>query len=146
MIQEIELGRFGYLLGTLLKAGIPIEDALESAGSAADFYLYRDLAIHLRKNILEGESFQNSFASFKNLRRLVPGPVQQMIIAGEKSGNLADTLIKVGKVYEDKIDITTKNLVTILEPLLLIAVWLGVVGVALAIILPIYSLIGNLNS
>ena len=145
LIREVEIGRFGYLLGTLLKAGIPIEEALESVAGAADFYRYRKLAQHLKINIVSGESFQSSFASYKNLKSLISHPIQQMIIAGEQSGNLADILIKIGKTFEEKTELTTKNLVTILEPLLLIIVWLGVVGVALSIILPIYSLIGNLN-
>lgn len=48
-------------------------------------------------------------------------------------------------LYESKADATTKNLAVILEPILLVLVWLGVVGVALAVILPIYSLVGGLN-
>ena len=146
LIMEVELGRFGYLLGTLLKAGIPIEEALESVAGAADFFRYRRLALHLRGKIMEGDSFQKGFSSFRRAKSIVPRPVQQMIIAGEKSGNLADILLKIGRIYEEKTELTTKDLVTILEPVLLIIVWLGVVGVALSIILPIYSLIGNLNA
>ena len=146
LIKEVEIGRFGYLLGTLLQAGIPIEDALESVAGAADFYMYKHLALFLKRNIANGNSFQKSFAAYKNLNYLVSGPLQQMIVAGERSGKLSDIFIKIGKSYEDKIELTTKNLVTILEPVFLIVVWLGVVAVAMAVILPIYSLIGSLNS
>ena len=68
-----------------------------------------------------------------------------MIVAGEQSGTLADTLLRIGEIFEEKSDTTTKNLTTILEPLLLIVIWLGVAGVALAVILPIYNLIGGFN-
>ena len=49
-------------------------------------------------------------------------------------------------MYSEKSDITTKNLTSILEPILLVIVWLGVVSIALAVILPIYGLVGGLNT
>ncbi len=67
-------------------------------------------------------------------------------MAGEKSGNLANILLKVGLMFEEKADSTTKNLTIILEPILLVIVWLGVVAVALAVILPIYGLVGGLSA
>jgi type II secretory pathway component PulF len=58
---------------------------------------------------------------------------------------LPETLLKIGETFDSKTDITTKNLAVVLEPILLLIVWVGVVAVALAVILPIYSLIGGLN-
>ena len=66
-------------------------------------------------------------------------------MAGEQSGHLPQTFFSIGEAYEEKVDSTTKDLAVILEPILLVIVWLGVVGVALAVILPIYSLIGGIN-
>ena len=77
--------------------------------------------------------------------RLFPLQVQQMIAAGERSGRLSDALQKIGVQYEARSDTTTKNLAVILEPILLIIVWVGVMFVALAVILPIYSLIGGIR-
>ena len=68
-----------------------------------------------------------------------------MLIAGERSGSLPETLLSIGAIYEEKADVSTTNLEAILEPILLIIVWLGVMGVAVAVILPIYSLIGGLG-
>jgi type IV pilus assembly protein PilC len=68
-----------------------------------------------------------------------------MIIAGEKSGALVETLQDIGKIYEEKADVSTKNLEIVLEPLLLSIVWLGVLAVSIAVIVPIYSLIGGLE-
>jgi type II secretory pathway component PulF len=67
-------------------------------------------------------------------------------VAGEQSGNLSGVLLKIGENFEEKADTTTKNLTIILEPILLVIVWVGVVAVALAVILPIYGLVGNLNN
>jgi type II secretory pathway component PulF len=145
LIMEIELSRFGFLLGTMLEAGLPITQALSSLVDATPFPDYRDLYRHLEGRISDGDSFEKAFGSYKGMKRLVPVPVQQLVVSGEKSGSLAATLLKFGAAYEAKTDITTKNLSVILEPIMLVIVWVGVVSVALAVILPIYSLIGGLN-
>jgi len=146
LIKQVELARFTYLLGTLLNAGLPVVQAIGSVEQATFFPQYKKFYTHLKKNIEEGYSFQKSFNSYNKLNRLIPMPVQQLIVAGEKSGTLPDTLLKINENYEVKIDTTTKNLAVILEPILLVIVWLGVVAVALAVILPIYNLIGGFNT
>ena len=134
------------LLGTLLEAGLPITQALDSLAQATEIAQYKKLYLHLRGAVADGNSFQKSFMLFKNINRLIPAPMQQLIVAGEQSGGLPTTLLKIGQLFEAKADLTTKNLTVILEPILLLIVWLGVVAVALAVILPIYSLIGNFKT
>ncbi|PKL72751.1 hypothetical protein CVV26_00630 [Candidatus Kuenenbacteria bacterium HGW-Kuenenbacteria-1] len=146
LIKEVELTRFGYLLGTLLSAGLPIIQALDSLISATEILQYKNFYIHLRDSIAEGNSFQKSFVSFKNINRLIPASIQQLIIIGEQSATLSIVLLKIGQTFEAKTDNTTKNLSVLLEPILLVIVWLGVVAVAMAIILPIYSLIGGFKA
>lgn len=145
LIKEIELARFGYLLGTLLEAGLPVTQALASLATATEFPNYRKLYVHLQRSVEDGNSFQKSFTLFRHAHHLVPAPIQQLIFAGEHSGSLPETLLKIGSTFEAKADLTTKNLTVILEPILLVIVWVGVVSVALAVILPIYNLIGGLN-
>lgn len=144
LIQEVELARFGYLLGTLLRAGIPVTQAIHSLTEATFFPHYKHFYEHLERSIEEGNSFQKSFAAYPHLNRLIPTPFQQLIVTGERSGNLPEMLLSMSETFENKTELTTKNLTVILEPILLVIVWLGVVSVALAVILPIYSLIGNL--
>lgn len=145
LTQELELARFGYLLGTLLDAGLPIVQSLNAIANASPFIAYKKFYKDLLVMIEEGNSFEKSFATIKKSRALVPMPIQQMIIAGEQSGGLAKVLKTIGENYEAKSEVTSKNLSVILEPLLLVIVWVGVVFVALAVILPIYSLIGGIN-
>ena len=146
LIKEVEVARFGYLLGTLLQAGLPITSALDSLASATEIAPYRALYRHLSDSVKDGDSIHKSFASFERTSRLVPAPIQQLIVAGERSGTLSGTLLKIGQMFEAKTDTSTKNLAVILEPILLVVVWLGVVAVALAVILPIYSLVGGFNA
>jgi len=145
LVTEIELSRFGYILGNLLSAGLPVLKALDSLTKATTFHAYKKVYHQLYQDIEEGISFQKSFARHSWMARCIPIHVQQMVIAGEQSGHLAETLTKIGQTFEEKTDITTKNLAVLMEPILLIIVWFGVLGVALAVIMPIYSLIGNIN-
>lgn len=145
LVQQVELSRFGYVLGNLLDAGLPILEALDSLRESTGSRLYHKFYAYLRDSIDEGNSFQQSFGLYQQADKLIPVSIQQMIVAGEHSGHLAQTLIKIGEIFEDKIDVTAKNLTVILEPILLVIVWFGVLAVALAVILPIYGLIGGLN-
>ncbi len=145
LMMEVEVARFGYLLGTLLEAGLPIIKAIESLIGASDSLRYKRFYTHLRDQIEMGNSFQKSFASYPKVEKIIPLPMQQLIFSGEQSGNLTKTLIKIGQVLEEKSDTTTKNLTIIMEPILLVIVWAGVVAVAFAVILPIYSLVGGVN-
>jgi type II secretory pathway component PulF len=146
LLMEVEVARFGYLLGTLLEAGLPVTKAIDSLAGASEVIRYRKFYNTLHDSIDMGNSFQKSFASYPNIDVLIPQPIQQLIISGEQSGNLNKTLIKVGQMLEAKSDTTTKNLTIIMEPILLVIVWAGVVSVAFAVILPIYSLVGGLNN
>lgn len=145
LLMEVEVARFGYLLGTLLEAGIPITKAIDSLIGASDSIRYKKFYIYMKDSIEMGNSFQKTFAGYKNIDKIVPPSMQQLIFSGEQSGNLTKTLIKIGQVLEEKSDTTTKNLTIIMEPILLVIVWLGVVSVAFAVILPIYSLVGGIN-
>ena len=82
IIQEIELARFGYLLGTLLQAGLPITQAIESLSEATVFPHYKKFYQYLSESVEEGNSFEKSFARYRGLRRLTH-PVQQLVITGE---------------------------------------------------------------
>lgn len=146
LMMEVEVARFGYLLGTLLEAGLPITKAIDSLANASEVLRYKKFYFYLRDSVDMGNSIQKSFSLYKDIDKLIPQPIQQLVISGEQSGNLNKTLIKVGQVLEEKSDTTTKNLTIIMEPILLVIVWAGVVTVAFAVILPIYSLVGGLNT
>lgn len=147
LIKEIELSRLGYIMGTLLEAGVPIVNAITSLTDTASFYVYKKFYGGMREAIESGGTFQAYFASHQKLASsLLPVAVQQMIITGERSGHLQQIYQRVAEMYEEKTEDTSKNITVLLEPFLLFVVWGGVLGVAMAVILPIYSLIGGLNA
>lgn len=145
LLREVEVAQFGYLLGTLLDAGLPITKAITLLAESTTTIEYKNFYYYLAQSLQEGQSFQQSLKSYKKTPKLLPPAVQQMIIAGEQSGSLSQVLQMVGRTYEQKADVTTRNLEAILEPILLVLVWIGVMAVAVAVIIPIYSLVGGVG-
>jgi type II secretory pathway component PulF len=145
LMREVEVAQFGYLLGTLLEAGLPITQAVGLLAEASTAPQYQAFCRYLVTSLDNGYSMKDSLHNYKNSTKLLPASVQQMIIAGESSGSLSEVLLVVGRTYEQKSDVTTNNLETIMEPVLLLFVAGGVLLVAIAVLLPIYSLLGGLN-
>jgi len=145
VFKESEISKSTYLLGTLVKAGVSPVEACNSLAEATSYTRYRRFYKFLAQKINEGYSFRKSFEKYKKTNKLMPLSVQQLIFAGEKTGTFGESLIKISENYELKTDISAKNLAVMLEPILLLVVWVGVVLVALAVILPIYSLVGDFN-
>jgi type II secretory pathway component PulF len=146
LIRELEIARFGYMLGTLLATGFPITEALLALEPSTSLFRYRRLYRHLHDQVTEGVTLFESFVTYRHSGRLIPLPVQHLLAAGEQSAKLPETLKNTGEAFDAKTDVSAKNLTVILEPVLLIVVWLVVMFIALAVILPIYNLIGNLSS
>lgn len=145
LIRESEIAQFGYLLGTLLDAGLPVTRALQLLAEASPEPRYQKLYMSLAHSLDSGYSFKVSLRQFRHSQALIPAPVQQMIAAGERSGSLPNVLDTIGRTYEQKSDATASNLQAIIEPILLVIVWIGVMTVAVAVIVPVYSLIGGLD-
>lgn len=145
LFMQIELARFGFVFGTLLQAGLPIVESIEALVESSGFHRYKRFYRYLMQSTTDGHTLRQSFKSYRSSRKLIPGSIQQMVLAAEQSGHLPEILLRIGKTFETKTEVTTKNLATILEPVLLVIVWIGVVTVALAVVLPVYSLIGQFN-
>ena len=140
LIQGVELARFGYIFGVLLQAGFQVNEALESVKKGTTYAQYRKFYNHLQICILNGDSFKIALSTYKNPEKYMPIPIQQLILSAEKSGRLSETLIKVGVIFEEKSEAMSRDLATILEPIILIVVGIVVGFVVLAIIGPIYGL------
>lgn len=144
LLFETEMARFGFVLGTLLDAGLPVVTALDSLAASMSTKRYARFSAEIARRVDEGDSF-DKILSDKKYRALLPGTITQIVVSAEKSGNLSSSLLKIGNNYEDKADLTAHNLETLLEPIVLVLIAAAVLFVAMAVFLPIYSLIGNLN-
>lgn len=146
LIVNLELSRFGYILSSLLSAGIPIGETIKLLHESSRFYSYQRFYKYLGEGFEVGNSFKTNFTQYSKIDQLIPPPIQQVIISGEQSGKLSQSLVLVANRFEQKTEESIKNLPVVLEPVFLVIIWMGVLVVALAVILPIYSLVGNLNN
>ena len=145
MARSATIARFGVILGSLLRAGVPIVASIRSMAEVTDTVYYRRFYFRLADAIEMGRSFAIAFETLKETKSLIPASVQQLIITGEKSGKMADMLLRIADIYEKKAEEAAARLPVVLEPILLIFIG-GIVGtIAFAIIVPIYSIVGSVG-
>ena len=138
-----QITRFTRNLGTLLSSGVPVSEAVETTAYTLSNLSYRNEVLVLKKSIEKGKNISESLESHKHSN--FPPVAVKMIGIGEKTGKLDDTLIYLSDFFEEEIDNISKNLSTIIEPVLLIGIGIAVAFVALAIISPIYELTGTIR-
>jgi len=142
LVRNTNLAQITRTLGTLLQSGITVVETIEITAKTTSNLIYKDILHNTSAKIKKGKSI----SSFLVLNpKLFPPTVSQMIRVGEKSGKLEETLKYLAEFYEKEVDNTTKNLSTILEPMLLITMGLVVAFVAVSIILPIYQITRSLR-
>lgn len=143
MLSSTQLARFSRNLGTLLKSGVPITKSLEVTAQTLSNLRFREDLTEIAGSLSKGKSIGETMQ--KNNYNSFPPLVWRMISVGEKTGKLDETLLYLGDFYDEEVDDISRNLSTILEPVLLIFIGLVVGFVALSIISPIYQLTGSIR-
>lgn len=141
VIKKSSLMRTCMTLGTLLKSGLPIEEAIEITAGAMNNLYYRKALLRVATDITHGA---NLAELLKDDPELFPKLVVSMVHVGESSGSLGDSLLYLSAFYEAEVETATKTLTTTIEPLLLLLIGLIVGVLGLAIITPIYQVTGNI--
>lgn len=139
LIHKIVIARFSRTLATLLDGGIPVVQALLSAGPTSGSMLVEQAVIEATKRIEEGKSISEPLEK----SGIFPPMVIHMIAVGEESGNLPDLLDKVAEFYEDEVAIMTKGLTSMIEPLMLFLVAFLVGGMLISLYLPMFTAVTN---
>lgn len=140
--QGYYMANFCRTLGLLLKSQILVVEATRIAGNTLNNLVYRRESEVISQNLLRGEKISTHLA--RNMS-LFPPILCQMVAVGEKSGNLSETLMFVSDLYENEVDMLTKNLSTMLEPVLMIVMGAIVGFIAVSIITPIYEITQYIN-
>jgi type II secretory pathway component PulF len=133
--RDVNLARFCTALASLLASGIPISKALSFAASVMPNYAYRRELQNAISRVDTGDLLSDTLAQ----GRLYPPFVTRMLLVGETSGRLVEVLEYLGGFYDNELDNRLKNISTVIEPVMLIAIGLFVAFVALSIITPIYG-------
>lgn len=143
LIQNIQLASMFRNLGTMLEAGIPISTSLDAQFKTTTNYVYKGILEQMRSGVAKGKSIEEIL--IKNGCTFVPLFAIRMIGVGEKTGKLDETFSYLGDYLEDEVDDASKNLSTVLEPIILIMVGLIVAFIAISIIGPIYQFTGSIK-
>jgi general secretion pathway protein F len=136
LFRRLILARFAKVLGLLLESGVPIIRALEITGEVVVNRKYREFFMVAREELAEGGSLSASLRTSS----LFPPLLVHMVSVGERGGRLEAMLVKAGTAYEKEFSASVSRFMALLEPLLVLAMGLGVGIVVLAVLLPIFQL------
>lgn len=137
LLKKTSLIKFSRTFTSLLASGIPLFQTFEITSHVLNNVLYQEVVLLLAKETTKGITISNVLKKYPDL---FPVVVTQMIEVGEKTGTLENILNDIIQFYEDDIDETLSNFTSIIEPLLIVIIGIGVAIMALAIITPMYSL------
>jgi len=142
MLQAHQLAVIAKVLGTLVKHGISLVQALELSGASIGNTAYQQLLRDTQARVLLGQRISDSFATSPNL---FPTLATQIIRTGEMTGNLSEGLLQVAEIYEDVVRERSERIATLVEPILMIVTGIVVGFIALSIITPIYRITQDLT-
>lgn len=137
IIKKINMAKFSMTLSSLLASTIPIIEALKITATVHGNLLYREHLQRVAETLKRGDPLSETLA--KNSKLFTP-MVIQMIMVGEQSGQVEHMLQELSEYYSNEVDVTMRNFSTIIEPVIILALGLAVAGLAVAVIMPIYSL------
>ena len=141
LFRKIYLVRFTRSLHTLIKGGVPISMALRITAEVVDNKAYADLIMRTVAEVEAGNSISTLFAKSP----LMPKMLSQMMIVGERTGRIDNILERLSEFYSREINNLVGNLTTLIEPLILVIMGVGVAGIVAAIMLPMYKVAQNIN-
>jgi len=131
------IARFTRILGTLIKSGVPILEALQVSSNAIGNLVISSAVLGAKTKIKEGQSISSPLAA----SGVFPPMVTQMIMVGEESGELEEMLTNVAKFYDEEVDRAVEKLTAIIEPLMMAFIGLTVGTMIIAMYLPIFNMI-----
>ncbi len=142
LLRKIAVARFTRTLGTLISSGVPILEGLDITGRTAGNAVIEKALLSVRKGLEAGRNLADPLKDTD----VFPGMVTQMIGVGEQTGAMDAMLQKIADFYEDEVDAAVKDLLSALEPMMIVFLGVVVGGIVISMYLPLFSLIGQLSS
>ncbi|MBU0596752.1 type II secretion system F family protein [Patescibacteria group bacterium] len=138
VIKKINLAKFSMTLSSLLKSTIPIITAVGITAETCGNVLYQDTLKMAAESIKKGDPLSQILHENE---KLFPPMVTEMIMVGERTGEIEKLLNELAEFYGDEVDKTMKNFATIIEPIIILVLGVAVAGIAVAVVMPMYSLV-----
>jgi type IV pilus assembly protein PilC len=140
LMRKIAVARFTRTLGTLITSGVPMLEAMDITARTSGNAVVEKAIQSVRKAIETGRTIVDPLRE----TGVFPNMVVQMIGVGEQTGALDAMLQKVADFYEDEVDAAVGDLLTAMEPLIILVLGVVVGGVVISMYLPLFTLIGKL--
>lgn len=137
IIKKINLARFTITLSSLLQSTIPIIDAVRITATVQGNLVYKEKLLLISERLKRGETLSSLLAQYPDV---FPPMVTEMIMVGEQSGRMESMLGELAEYYANEVDTTMRNFATVIEPVIIVILGLMVAGIAVAVIMPMYSL------
>lgn len=140
LLTKMYITRFAINLKTLLMAGVPIVSALEIGAKVVGNYIFEQIIIEAIANIKAGGKLSDTLLKHKE----IPYIASQIIAVGEKTGKVNSTLETLARFYKKEVDNIVANLTTLIEPVMIVGLGIGVAIFVVSILMPIYNIAGAL--
>jgi len=141
LLRKIAVARFTRTLGTLISSGVPILEGLDITARTSGNAVIEKALLRVRKALEAGRTLADPLKE----TQVFPGMVTQMIGVGEQTGAMDAMLQKIADFYEDEVDAAVKDLLTAMEPMMIVFLGLVVGGIVISMYLPLFSLIAKLS-
>jgi len=141
LLRKIGVARFTRTLGTLITSGVPILEGLSITARTSGNAVIEDALMKVRKAIEEGRTIVDPLKE----SGVFPNMVTQMIGVGEATGAMDAMLQKIADFYEDEVDVAVAGLMKLLEPLLIAFLGVAIGGIVIAMYMPMFALIGQIQ-
>lgn len=141
LVKESNSARTARTLSSLLSAGVDIVEAISITGEVVQNSYYRSVLAKAEANVQKGIPLSSVFIEHEDV---YPALVGEMVEVGEETGKLSEMLLRVAEFYESEVDTATRDLSTIIEPVLMIVIGAGVGFFAVSMISPMYSVMSGI--
>ncbi|HTR67148.1 MAG TPA: type II secretion system F family protein [Terriglobales bacterium] len=140
LLRKIAVARFTRTLGTLITSGVPILEGLSITARTSGNAVLEEALMKVRKAIEEGRTIVDPLKE----SGVFPNMVTQMIGVGEATGAMDAMLQKIADFYEDEVDSATKDMLALLEPVIIALLGVMVGGIVISLYMPLFSMIAKL--
>jgi type IV pilus assembly protein PilC len=140
LLRKIAVARFTRTLGTLITSGVPILEGLSITAKTSGNAVLEEALMKVRKAIEEGRTIVDPLRECG----VFPNMVTQMIGVGEATGAMDAMLQKIADFYEDEVDAATKDMLAMLEPIIIGLLGVMIGGIVISLYMPLFSMIAKL--
>ena len=142
MVIKVNCSRFARIYSSLLKSGVSSVESLKILSETLTNYYYQNAMKDSAAKIQKGITLSSIISKYP---KIFPVLVSQMIQVGEETGKTETILLKLAEFYEDEVSQLSKNMSSIIEPILMIFIGVAVGFMAFAILMPIYNIAGQIQ-